>query len=79
MVRLDLRELERRCHQRGTGRTRVGAATDHRDDLVDHVQRPDEALKNVQPRQGRLQPVLGTPCHHLDLVARVSPESVAQG
>ena len=58
VVGLDLGELEGLGHQAAHGPRAVLAGPDGGDDLVDHVEGPEQTLDDVGPGLGLLQPVL---------------------
>ena len=66
-VGLDLVDLEQR-HQAAAGVVDVGGAADQRDDLVQRVQRLDQAALDVGAALGLGEAVAGAPLDDLDLV-----------
>ena len=75
---LDLGERERLELQRVARGRGVRAATNERDDRVDHVERAQQTLDDVRALARFVEPVLRTPGDDLDLVRDVVRQRVAQ-
>ena len=78
VVGLDLGELEGAGHQRLAGGTAILARPDRGDDLVDEVERLDQALDDVEPLLGLVEAVLGPAGDDLDLVIDVGHQRIAE-
>ena len=74
---LDVRELEA-LHQAGAGRVAVGDRADQRDDLVEVVERDQQALEAVHRAVERAQLVLRAADDDLALMADVVEDDLAQ-
>ncbi len=78
VVGLNLGKLKRRSHQGRASHGAIGAGSNRSDDLVDQIERLDQAFQNVKPLLGLVETVLRTPGENLYLVFDVSHEGVAQ-
>ena len=76
-LRLRSRELER-VHERVARRVDVGRLADDADDLVEVVERDQEALEDVRPRLGLVELELGAPDDDLVLEGDVGLEHLEQ-
>ena len=73
------RELERLGHQADAGRGPVVGRPDEGDDLVDDVDGLEQALDQVGPLAGLVEPELAAPADDLDLVVDVGLQHLRRG